>query len=405
MKKLSFIIVFFLCANVMVFAQKGKVTSAVSFFTQGKLDKAKELIDEAIVHENCVNWAKAYFVKGQIYQALFESQDANFNKLSDNALKIAWDAYQEVIKLDEKKKFEKDLKVQFQNLSIDYTNQGVTNYNKKDYASACADFKKVLEVNASPYGTQKIDTAVIFNAAMCAQYANNLSEAEELYKEVLSYKYEPNKTYALLANVLLTQSKKAKEAGDETTANAKQEEAVVYLIEGNKQYPDDEYMLIELINFYLAGDEPEKAEVYLDAIIKQKPDVAQYYRSKGLLYEKINKEEEAEKMYLKTLELDPNDFFAQYSLGNIHLNRVIKEHDKVSKIVDNKQYNAAIEVILDKYEAVVPYFERALEIEPNDRNTVSTLKELYFRLREKNGKPYKDYNQKYEEMDTKLKSL
>ena len=59
MKRLSFIIALLLCVNIS-FAQKGKVTSAVSFFTQGKLDKAKELIDEAIGHENCVNWAKAY---------------------------------------------------------------------------------------------------------------------------------------------------------------------------------------------------------------------------------------------------------------------------------------------------------------------------------------------------------
>jgi len=54
MKKLPFIIALLLCVNIS-FAQKGKVTSAVSFFTQGKLDKAKELIDEAIGHEKCVN--------------------------------------------------------------------------------------------------------------------------------------------------------------------------------------------------------------------------------------------------------------------------------------------------------------------------------------------------------------
>ena len=74
MRKLTFIIALLLCVNIS-FAQKGKVTSAVSFFTQGKLDKAKELIDEAIGHENCVNWAKAYMVRGQIYQAIFETQD------------------------------------------------------------------------------------------------------------------------------------------------------------------------------------------------------------------------------------------------------------------------------------------------------------------------------------------
>ena len=73
MRKLTLIIGLLLCSSVM-FAQKGKVMSATSFFTQGKLDKAKELIDEAINHEKCVNWGKAYLVRGQIYQAIYEQQ-------------------------------------------------------------------------------------------------------------------------------------------------------------------------------------------------------------------------------------------------------------------------------------------------------------------------------------------
>ena len=107
--------IFYHCPSALreyIFCQKGKVTSAVSFFTQGKLDKAKELIDEAIGHENCVNWAKAYMVRGQIYQAIFETQDENYKKLSKDPLSVAWDSYQKVIQLDDKNKFEKDLKTQ-----------------------------------------------------------------------------------------------------------------------------------------------------------------------------------------------------------------------------------------------------------------------------------------------------
>jgi len=405
MRKLSFIIGLLFCANMMVFAQKTKVTSAVSFFTQGKLDRAKELIDEAIVHEKCVNYAKAYFVKGQIYQALFESQDANYKKLSDNALQIAWDAYQQVIKLDEKKNFDEKLKVQYQNLSIDFTNQAIGYYNNKDFVAALANFEQVLAINASPHGTQIIDTVVIFNAGLCAQYAKDFAKAEKYYKQALSYNYEPSKTYAMVSNVLLYQSRVAQENGDEATAKAKQEEAITYLLKGIELFPENEYMLNELINFYLTGNEPEKAGPYLDAAIKVKPDEAQYYRNKGFLYEKMKKEEDAEKMYLKTLELDPNDFYAQYNLGNIHLNRVIKEHEKVMQIVDNNEYNKAMETIYDQYESVIPYFERALEINSTDRSTVTTLKELYYRLRERKGKPYKDFAKKYDDMMNLLQTL
>ena len=324
MKKLSFIIALLLCVNIS-FAQKGKVTSAVSFFTQGKLDKAKELIDEAIGHENCVNWAKAYMVRGQIYQAIFETQDENYKKLSKDPLSVAWDSYQKVIQLDDKNKFEKDLKTQYANLVIDFTNQGVVCYNQgmktddtKDFKDAVNNFKRVLEINESPLGTQKVDTTVIYNAGVAAHKAGDLDEAIKFYKKSLELNYEAGKIYAMVANILLGQSRAANEAGDSVTGKAKQEEAVNFLHEGHKLYPDDNYMLVELINYYLMGDTPAKAEEFLDAAIKQEPNKAEYYRAKGSLFEKLNQPEKAEAMYIKTLELNPNDFFAQYNLGNIH---------------------------------------------------------------------------------------
>lgn len=81
-------------------------------------------------------------------------------------------------------------------------------------------------------------------------------------------------------------------------------------------------------------------------------------------------------MYIKTLELAPNDFFAQYNLGNIHLNRVIEIIKWYRKSLTFKEYNAELAKVMDKYEAVVPYFEKALELQPNDKNTLTTLKEL-----------------------------
>ena len=72
MRKLSFIMILLFCAT-FTYAQKGKVTQAISYLTSGKLDQAKKLIDEAMGHESCVAWDKAYFTKGQIYQALYES--------------------------------------------------------------------------------------------------------------------------------------------------------------------------------------------------------------------------------------------------------------------------------------------------------------------------------------------
>lgn len=378
------------CAT-FTYAQKGKVTQAQSYFTAGKLDQAKKMIDEAIQHEACVNFDKAHFVKGQIYQAIFESQIPEYKKLDANALNIAWEAFQKVIELDVKKKYEKKLTVQYNNLIADFTNQAVEYYNAENFKDALVAFKQVLEIENSPIVTlgqpAKIDTAVIFNAGVSAQRAGNLADAEKFYKEVLKYDYESARAYAMLSNVL-------KEQG-------KEEEAVEYLHKGYELYPDNSYMLVELINYYLLGGEPEKAEVYLDAAIKQDPKNASFYRAKGTLYEKMEQPEKAEGMYVKALELDPKDFLAQYNLGNIKLTEVINFHKKVLDIVDVNEYNKEMEKVFEGYEAVIPYFEKALELSPNEKNTVSTLKELYFKLRNKNEK----YQALYDEMKAKLDNI
>ena len=178
----------------------------------------------------------------------------------------------------------------------------------------------------------------------------------------------------------------------------KEEEALEYLHKGYELYPDNSYMLVELINHYLLGGEPEKAEVYLDAAIKQDPNNASFYRAKGTLYEKLEQPAKAEEMYRKALELDPKDFLAQYNLGNIKLSEVIEFHKKVQDIVDIDEYNKEMEKVFDGYASVIPYFERALELNPTEKNTISTLKELYFKLRDRDPK----YQALYEEMEAKL---
>ncbi len=390
MRKL-FVIMILLFGATFTYAQKGKVTQAISYFTSGKLDQAKKLIDEAMTHESCVDFDKAYFTKGQIYQAIFESQNQDYKKLDPNALNVAWDAYQKVIELDVKKKYTKKLGTQYKNLAIDFTNKAVEYYNAQDFKGALESFKRVLDVKSSSIFTETegvtVDTVVIYNAGLAAQRAGEFTDAEKFLKEALKYNYEPAQTYAMLSNVL-------KEQG-------KEEEALQYLHKGYELYPDNSYMLVELINYYLLGGEPQKAETYLDAAIKQDPNNASFYRAKGTLYEKLQEPKKAEEMYVKALELDPKDFLAQYNLGNIKLSEVIEFHKKVQDIIDVNEYNEEMKKVFAGYESVIPYFEKALELNPGEKNTLSTLRELYFKLR--NEKP--EYLQKYDEVKKQLDEM
>nr|DAW94325.1 MAG TPA: putative lipoprotein [Microviridae sp.] len=388
MRKISFIMMLLFCATSM-YAQKGKVTQAISYFTSGKLKEAKEMIDVAIKHEACLNWDKAYFTKGQIYQAIYESENKDYKKLDPNALNVAWDAYQKVIELDVKQKYPKKLATQYQNMIFDFTNQAVGYYNAQNFKDALKSFERVLEIQKSPYITEgkepKVDTVIMFNAGVAAQKAQEYATAEKLFKETLKYDYEAAKTYPVLAAVLKEQGKEA--------------EAIEYLKKGHEANPDNVDILVELINYYLFGGKPEEAEGYLDAAIKQAPNNPSFYRAKGTLYEKMNKMDQAEEMYSKALEINPKDYIAQFSIGNIKLTAVNELQKKVSAIQDLNEYNKGVEKLMTAYLEVLPYFEKAYELKPEDRNTWGILKELYFRLRNKDAK----YMAKFEEFNAKLK--
>ena len=384
-----FIIIAVFCVHSASYAQKGRVTTAVSFFTQGKLDKAKEAIDAAM-KEKDVDWTKAFLVKGQIYQAIYES--TQYQKLSNDALDIAWEAYQEVVRRDTKKKFAKELSTQYQNLGIDFSSQGVAHFQAGQYEKAFDDFRRVLLMDASPYGAQKLDTVIVYNAAISAQKAGKLSEALSYYKKALELDYEPVRTYAMVAKLLMEESRNSEK---EAIARSKEKEAIEYLLQANRRFPQDMYILVELVNGYMTSGQPAMAEKYLNDAIELNPHHAEFYRVKGTIYEKMTRPDDAEKMYQLAIGLDPEDFVSYYNLGNIYLSRVIKKHEALLALNNMKEYSAKMAEILSQYEDVIPYFEKALQFNPKDRNTLSTLSQLYFRLK---NKVNSDYMQKYEKI-------
>ncbi len=378
-----------LCVS-MVNAQKGKVTGANNYLNSGKLDKAKSTIDLGMGHAKCIAWPKAYLVKGKIYQAIFESPLPAFKKLSETPLNIAYDAYLKCIELDVKTKYKKAIKAQMTNMIPNYTNKAVQLYNSADYKGALVAFERVLEIeNMEIFAKDNlaIDTAIIFNAGLAAQKCNNSEAAIKYLKESIEYNYGGARVYSSLFKIL-----------DE---NNQKEEALTYLHKGFEMYPNDANMLVALINHYIFGGEPDKAAEYLDKAIALDPENGSYYRAKASLYEKTKEIKKAKEMYKMALIKDPKDYVSQYNLGVLHLNTAEEARKVANDIMDQKKYDAATKNLLKLYEEALPYFTKVIEINPNEKNSILTLKELYFKLR--NEKP--EYMKKYEEYKAKLESM
>jgi len=391
MKKLSLVLILAFTMS-FVYAQKGKINSAYSSARSGKLNKALELLEKGIQHRKCIEWPKSYFVKGVVYQSIFETPIPAFKKLSEQPLETAYEAYKKCIELDKKERYSKKMIPYYKNLKIDFSNQGAKLFNESKLEKALKSFKNVLEINDSKIFKKEkvIDTAIMYYTALTSYKLAKYKEAITLYEKVLNYGYEPAKCYAALA--------------DSYTKVGNKEKGIKYLHEGYEKFPNNLYMLGQLINYYLLGGEPEKAEKYLDAAIEKEPTNISFYRAKGTLYEKLKRIDDAVSMYDKALEIDPKDFISLYNKGLVKYNKVIEHHKEVNNIADNDEYAKQIKVVLKEYEGLIEDFERAHKVNPKEIAPVIALKEIYTKLRSQNEEfmaKFKYYSNLKKEMESK----
>jgi tetratricopeptide (TPR) repeat protein len=92
--------------------------------------------------------------------------------------------------------------------------------------------------------------------------------------------------------------------------------------------------------------------------------------------------EKTENAYQRALEIDPEYFDAAYNLGALYVNAaavLIEEANKLP-LDKEKEYNKLIEKANDYLSKSLPNLERALVLQPNDFNTMVSLKEIYTRL-------------------------
>ncbi len=376
MKKTTILFVL-LFAVTGAFAQKGKVMTAKTLKDGGKLDKAVETIEEAIdvnnpKAESSIAWPNTWEARGEIYQAIFQSKDANFKKLSNDPLTVAYDSYMKAIQLDEKKRNANSVKIKLTLLVGDLTNQAVAAFNEENYDKALTSFEQIMGVEQNPVyksDDAAVDTVILFNAGLAAYNAQKYDKAIQYYKEAAKYKYNGAKTYSLISSSYMQKN---------DTVSALQT-----LQDGLKEYSDNGGILVEIINIYLNSNKVNDAMKYLEIAIAQDPKNSSYYFAQGTLFDKLQKNDEAINSYMKAIEFKPDYFDAYYNLGALYYNKGVKQIDVANAIPSNQpeKYEAEKDKADIEFKKAIPYMEKAHEINPNDKFTLESLKTLYYRMK------------------------
>jgi tetratricopeptide (TPR) repeat protein len=371
MKKLSLIFVTLLTVTA-VFGQKALRTTAFNDLRKGQLDKALQNIEPTITDPTTMSDPKTWFYRGNIFLQIHMSTNPAYKSLDPNALDKAYESYKKLLELDIKKEYYTEaiqnifvISEQLYNQGVNYFKLGDSLSSPAQYGKAMLSFEKAVDVN-STYGN--VDTLAIFNAGLSADKAENFPKAKQYYGKVIEMNYPQPLVYNSLSDVYLKEKDTL--------------QALATVQAGRQKYPDNFTLLIAETNIFLAAKQNDKAMANLKEAVITDPMNPTIHYAVGVNYATMNNLEEAEKSYLKAIEIKPDYFEANYNLGALYVNQAATIIDKANKLPlsATAEYDALKLQADDVLKKSIPYLETASKLDPSDKSTLLSLKEIYTRL-------------------------
>lgn len=360
---LSFLI---LIISAGVFAQKGKVNSTLNYVDNGNLEKAKEAMDGAEVHEKTKDWPKTYYAKGRLAQAMYESNDDKIRKLYDEPLMVAYNSYLKSIELDDKDRMSKMVILQIPQLSNDFLTWAGEEFEAENFKKSLVAFETLISLQKSDLYIGMFDTVLLFNAGIVAINAEEYDKALDYFEQCIEMEYGESQPYEYMHSIYNTR-------GD-------MENAEKILIAAFEKFEDSPNVMLSLIQFYLVNEMDKEAMEYITMAKADDPNNYRLFWAEGVLYMKQERYEDATVALAKSIELEPEFFDTQYNMGVCYYNMGVNLFEIANDILDNEKYNAAVEEAKEVFAKAIPYMEKALELNPEDVATMTSLKELYYRL-------------------------
>lgn len=383
MKKL-FLLLAVISISFGALAQKGKVTSALSFIDQGTLDKAKEAIDQALVNEKTMNWYNTYFAKGKLCQAVFKSDNPKFKEFYTDPLGEAYAAYEKAMALDTKGSTKKRIitNMIYNALALDLYTQGGNQFEAKDYAGALKSFETQIAITESDKYVGVTDTGMYYNAGLAAMNSKKFPEAIKYFEKCAEMKYLAVTPYFQISQCYL-------ESGDTLKA-----EKVLTDLPG--KFPGDKNVTLQLIDLYIKAGKNDEALKYLQVAKADDPENYSLYFAEGIIFLNQEKFDQSITDLTKSTELKSDFYESQYGLGAAYINKASAMFLKANDIMDVNKYNQAVEEAMGVFSKALPYMEKANQLKPDDVFALRGLKELYYRLK---------MTDKYNEVKAKLDKI
>ncbi|HDR67760.1 MAG TPA: hypothetical protein ENN61_01790 [Bacteroidaceae bacterium] len=347
-------------------AQRSKVLSVFQLIETAKFREAKEIIEEAIVHDKTSQWHKTWFARGLLCQTAHEQgvkeNDKKKSELYPDQIYVAYDSYEKALSLDVRGRLNDQIAQQYVLLSNDFQKSGLLHYQRKEYRDAFRAFEHALKITNSPVLTVKVDTGLIYNTALAAFESREWDRAIE-YLDRLNKNSHSVNTALLLFNAYI--------ANDDTIS------AEEVLREGIERYNDNEILVLQLVDLLYNVNEAEEAISILDLASARDTSNYIYPFTKGLLHQKLEQYHEAIKAYEQAVKTAPAEIKNYYHIGICYYNIGVEIEENARSIDSRQAFRAEKERSKEAFENAVIWLEKAHARDQDDPDIIVKLYQLY----------------------------
>ncbi|MDR3328512.1 MAG: hypothetical protein LBS63_00180 [Prevotellaceae bacterium] len=306
----------------------------------------------------------------------------------DQPLSQAYASYLRAIALDAQGKQAKKEKEALSDLAAKLRAEGANAYAGGSLKLAQRYFVEAVEAARHPL-VGRLDTSVAYYAGLMSLTAEALN-----YEDAIRYfKLCIDNSYTADGSIYSSIAKAYEGVGD--SVSRKQA-----LLDGFAKFPSNQAILIELINLYMSsGEDPIRIIDLLKRAQELEPSNATLYFAEGMLYEKLKMPEDAERIYLKTVEVDSSNYNAYYNIGALYYNKAVEYTKELTEIKDYKspKIKELKGKVNDELKRALRPFVRAYELQPNDKFALENIKNIYYHFSGESKEmadKFKEYNEK-----------
>lgn len=395
-----------LLISVIAFAQKDQIKAAEKALKAGNSAEAVTILQAAEAASATApdsEKAQYYFVKGNALLDL-----ANKKVDEGKNLSLAAKAYQELLAVEKASKRDK---------YSDQATNSIIEIKGKLINSAIEDTKSSKTIEGAgkiydAYLLDKKDTINLYYAASTYVNGKDFVTALKLYNELKEFNYSGKGTNYIAVNKLTTQEDLFNTAKERDLAikigtheqprtevvpskrgeifknialilvqDGKTEEAKKAISDARKVNPEDNSLLLAEANLYLETKDFVTYKKLVAEAVEKNPNDADLVFNLGVLSANAKNSVESEKYYKRVLEINPKYVNAYINLAALKLEDEKVIIDEMNKLgtsnKDLKRYDVLKNQRLDLFRGIIPYLQKAVELEPNNIDVAKTLLNVY----------------------------